>query len=84
VRWRDECPVCRGTGEIDPAVRHGISVFPRLEGLLRYMADKEADVSGQLVVELEGVHSPDRDFDADEGALLIVPTRVVGARPVEG
>jgi hypothetical protein len=83
VRWRATCPVCRGTGEIDPAVRHGVSVFPRLEGLLRYMERRKTSVDGQVVVELEGVHSPDEDFDADEGALLIVPTRVVGVRPVD-
>ena len=83
IRWRASCPVCRGTGEIDPRVRHGISVFPRLEGLLRYMEQREADTSGQVVVELEGVHSPDEDFDADEGALLVIPTRIVRAEPLE-
>lgn len=82
VRWRATCPVCRGTGEIDPAVRRGVSVFPRPEGLLRYMRERDTEIDGQLLVELEGVHSDDEDFDADEGALLIVPMRVVNAGPL--
>ena len=79
VRWRARCPVCEGTGEIDPRIRRGISVFPRPEGLLAYMRRRETEVDGELLVELEGVRSDDEDFDADEGALLIVPTRVVSA-----
>jgi len=79
VRWRATCPVCRGTGEIDPALRRGISVFPRAEGLLEYMRRRDTEIDGELLVELEGVRSDDEDFDADEGALLIVPTRVVSA-----
>ena len=77
VRWRATCPVCRGTGEIDPALRRGISVFPRAEGLLEYMRRRDTEIDGELLVELEGVRSDDEDFDADEGAVLIVPTRVV-------
>ena len=82
VRWKAACPVCRGTGEIDARVRHGISVFPRVEGLLEYMRRRDTDVDGSVLVELEGIHSDDADFDADEGALLIVPTRVVSVRPL--
>ena len=82
MRWSAECPVCRGTGEIDPRIRRGVSVFPRVEGLLAYMRRRDTDVDGSLLVELAGVRSDDEDFDADEGALLIVPTRVVSAKPV--
>jgi hypothetical protein len=83
VRWRATCPVCRGSGEIDARVRRGVSVFPRVEGLLRYMLDRDTDFEGKVVVELEGLHSDDTDFDADEGALLVVPTRVAGTRPID-
>jgi hypothetical protein len=34
-------------------------------------------------VELAGERSPDEDFDADEGALLIRPSRVVDTRPLD-
>lgn len=83
VRWRDTCPVCDGAGEIDPATRRGVSVFPRAEGLIRYMLDREIDLDGQALVELEGVEADDRDFDADRGALLVVPTRVRGMEPLD-
>jgi len=78
-----ECPACEGTGEIDPAIRRGISVFPRAEGRLEYMRRRETDIDGELLVELEGVPSEDEDFDADEGALLIHPTRIVDVRPLD-
>jgi hypothetical protein len=83
VRWRARCPVCEGTGEIDPRIRRGISVFPRPEGLFAYMRRRETEVDGELLVELEGVRSEDEDFDADEGAMLIVPTRVVSTKRLE-
>ena len=82
MRWRATCPVCDGTGEIDSRIRRGISVFPRPEGLLAYMRKRETTIDGELLVEVEGVRSDDEDFDADEGALLIIPTRVVAARPI--
>jgi hypothetical protein len=34
-------------------------------------------------VELEGEQSPDEDFDADEGALLVRPTKIVDTRPLD-
>jgi hypothetical protein len=40
-------------------------------------------MSGSVVVELEGRESDDVDFDADEGALLVYPTRIVGVRAAE-
>jgi hypothetical protein len=76
VRWEDECPVCRGSGEIDGSPRHGVSVFPTAEGLYHYMLSTEADLDECLVVEVEGEPSEDVDFDADQGALLILPTEI--------
>jgi hypothetical protein len=34
-------------------------------------------MDGSLLMELEGRESDDPDFDADEGALLVFPTRIV-------
>lgn len=57
-----------------------MSVFPDEEGLYRYMLRRRAKFGGALLVELEGELTNDQDFDADEGALLIKPTRVVDVR----
>ena len=83
IRYQDECPTCEGSGEIDDSCRDGISVFPDEDGLYRYMLKREADLDGCRLVELEGEQSPDEDFDADEGALLIRPTRLVDVRELD-
>ena len=80
VRYVDECPACEGSGEIDDSEREGVSVFPDEDGLYRYMLRREADLDGSKVVELEGEPSEDEDFDADEGALLVRPRRIVDVR----
>ena len=58
-------------------------MFPDEDGLYRYMVERGADFEDCVVVELEGRESDDEDFDADEGALLVIPTEVLGARPVD-
>jgi hypothetical protein len=84
LRYEAECPVCEGSGEVDDSSRDGISVFPELDGLYRYMIKRDADLDeGCTVVELEGRNSEDEDFDADEGALLVHPTGIVEVRPVD-
>ncbi len=83
LRYKDECPACEGSGEIDDSAREGVSVFPDEDGLYRYMLKRDADLSAAVLVELEGRESADQDFDADEGAVLIRPTRVVDRRPVD-
>lgn len=80
VRYWSECPACQGSGEVDDSCRDGVSVFPDEEGLYRYMLRRRAKFGGALLVELEGELTNDQDFDADEGALLIKPTRVVDVR----
>ena len=80
VRFEGECPACQGSGEIDDSERDGISVFPDEDGLYRYMRKRDANLDGSVLVELEGEPSQDEDFDADEGALLIHPTRIVDVR----
>ena len=77
VRYRGECPACKGEGEIDDSSRDGVSVFPDEDGLYRYMLKRDADIDGSVLVELEGEPTKDEDFDADEGAVLVRPTRIV-------
>ena len=76
VRWGGQCPVCRGTGRIDGRPRHGVSVFPTSEGLYHYMVETGGDIEDRLVVELEAQPAGDVDFDADHGAMLVVPTAI--------
>ena len=83
VRWEDECPVCRGTARVDGKPRHGVSVFPTLEGLYHYMLASEADVDGCVIVELEADPAQDVDFDADQGAMLVIPTRILDCASVD-
>ena len=78
VSFRAECPACGGSGEIDDSERRGVSVFPDEDGLYRYMIKRDADLDERCkLVELEGEQSGDEDFDADEGALLVRPRRIV-------
>jgi hypothetical protein len=80
VRYWGECPACGGSGEVDDSSREGVSVFPEEEGLYRYMLRRRGSLDGALLVELEGEPTGDEDFDADEGALLVRPTRIVDVR----
>jgi len=78
VRFEQTCPACEGSGEIHRTQRRGLAVFPSREGLYRYLAWKnDASVEGKVVVELEGKLSEDYDLDADHGALLVFPDRLV-------
>ena len=76
-RYEADCPTCGGTGEVDDSERRGVSVFPDEQGLYRYMRKRGAEIDDACLVELEGEPSPDQDFDADEGAMLIIPRAVV-------
>jgi hypothetical protein len=78
LRYMDTCPACEGSGEIDDSSREGVSVFPDEDGLYRYMIKRDADLNDSCqLVKLEGEQTQDEDFDADEGALLIRPRRVL-------
>src|SRR3954447_10473700 len=84
VRYEQTCPACEGGGEIHRTRRHGLPVFPSREGLYRYLAWKsDAGVEGKVVVELAGELSEDRDLDADHGALLVLPDRVVSVERLD-
>jgi hypothetical protein len=77
LRWDDTCPSCEGTGEITRVKRSGVSSFPTAAGLRRYLAERDEDLSGDVFLEMEGELSTDRDLDADEGAILLFPRRIV-------
>jgi hypothetical protein len=83
VRYRETCPVCLGDGLIEHTRRRGVAVFPTREGLYRYLAERGARVEGKVVVELEGRLSDERDLDADAGALLVHPERLVEVLPLD-
>lgn len=83
VRYRETCPACLGSGQITHTRRRGIAVFPTRGGLYRYLAERDADLEGKVVVELEGRLSEERDLDADAGALLVHPQRIVAIQPLD-
>jgi hypothetical protein len=83
VRYRETCPACLGQGQITHTRRQGIAVFPTRGGLYRYLAERNADPEGKVVVELEGVLSEERDLDADAGALLVHPQRILAIQPLK-
>jgi hypothetical protein len=83
VHFQGVCPACEGSGAIDRTERRGIAVFPARAGLYRYLAERDADVDDRVLVELEGELSGDAELDADAGALLLHPTRVVAVRPFD-
>jgi len=79
--WREMCEVCRGDGEVED-VRRGVSVCASIPVLAQYLADREWGRAA-VVVELEGAMSDDADHEADEGADLIIPTRIVAVYSLE-
>jgi hypothetical protein len=60
-----------------------VSVFPTLEGLYRYMAEKGTEADGSMIVELEAMRADDLDFDADQGAMLVIPAAIVSSTPAD-
>jgi hypothetical protein len=60
-----------------------VSVFPTLEGLYRYMIVKHADLDDCVTLELDAIRADDLDFDADQGALLVIPTAILACHPVD-
>jgi hypothetical protein len=83
VRYQETCPACLGSGQITHTCRQGIAVFPARGGLYKYLAERDADSAGKVVVELEGRLSDERDLDADAGALLVHPERIVAIQPLD-
>jgi hypothetical protein len=60
-----------------------VSVFPTLPGLYHYMLSSGADLDGCVVLELEAAPSGDVDFDADQGAVLVIPSAVRACHKVD-
>jgi hypothetical protein len=83
VHFEGVCPACEGGGQIDRTKRRGVAVFPSRAGLYRYLAERDADVAGRVLVELEGELSGDGDLDADAGALLVHPRQIVSVGPFD-
>ena len=83
MRWEDECPVCRGTGQVDGERRHGVSVFPTIEGLYRYMLASDAEVDDCLILEIDVDPAGDVDFDADQGPMLVIPQKILSCAAVD-
>jgi hypothetical protein len=83
VRYQDVCPTCEGSGVIDNTTRRGVSVFPSLPGLYRYLVEREAELDGAVFLELAGKLSGERDLDADAGALLVRPTEIVARHDID-
>lgn len=83
VRFRETCPACLGDGEIDHTVRRGVAVFPTREGLYRYLAERDDELGGKVVVEVAGELSEERDLDADTGALLVLPSAILAVDPLD-
>jgi hypothetical protein len=83
VRYQETCPCCMGSGVINHTRRRGVAVFPAREGLYRYLAEKGGSLERKIVVELEGEPAEERDLDADTGALLVRPSRIVAAQPLD-
>ncbi|HWH23722.1 MAG TPA: hypothetical protein VNW68_02390 [Candidatus Limnocylindria bacterium] len=79
----DVCPACEGDGCIDRTRRDGVSVVPSADGLYRYIGKRGGGDGGCVLLELEGELTHDLDLDADAGALLVRPTRVVAVHPFE-
>ena len=70
------CGVCDGRGERED-VRAGTSCCRTLEDLRAYLSGRSWTRKGCVVVEIEGREGPEEDWDADEGAVLLVEARIV-------
>lgn len=57
-------------------------MFPSVRGLYSYLEEREVDLGGCVVIELEGELSEERDLDADAGALLVRPTRIIARHQI--
>lgn len=80
---RIHCDDCAGQGRVED-LRSGVSVCRSLADLAEYLSERGANLTGDVVVVLDGEPSDDDDHDADApgSPILIHPTAVVEILPV--
>ncbi|VEI04091.1 Uncharacterised protein [Acidipropionibacterium jensenii] len=66
------------TGELVEDVRYGVSACESIEDLAAYVAQTGVGGDNPVIVEFEAELADDDDHDADLGAVLTWPTRIVG------
>jgi hypothetical protein len=49
----------------------------------RYIVEQGGDLDGFVILELEATLSGDLDLDADRGAVLVIPERILAREPVD-
>jgi hypothetical protein len=79
----DTCPSCSGFGCIDKSEQEGVSCCQTIAGLIEYFRSREAAIDEHVIVEMIGVETGERDYDADAGAVLIRPTTIVSITPLD-
>jgi hypothetical protein len=75
------CDTCGGEGQVED-VRRGVSCCRSLDDLRAYFRDRGASLCGDTLLVLEGELSDDEDHDAADGAVLVLPRRIVRTSPV--
>lgn len=73
----EPCEICNGDREVKDNTRHGISCCESLQQLENYFETRSADLANVVVVAFEGRESDEEDWDADEGAVLVFPSKIV-------
>lgn len=76
------CKACGGEGWVED-VRHGVSACLTLDDLKAYFLSRGADLEGTVLIEMEAEMAEDEDFDADAGAVLVIPYEIVRVTPIE-
>jgi hypothetical protein len=75
------CDDCRGAGYVEDTERRGgVSCCRTYEELMTYFGRRDAALEDTVLVVLEGAESDIEDFDAEEGAVLVRPARIVKVR----
>ena len=67
---------------VEEDVRSGVSVCRSLEDLVKYFAGSGVPL-GDLLVEVDGYASDDTALDADQGEMLIFPTKIISVTPID-
>lgn len=75
------CENCRGEGYVED-VRRGVSCCRSIDDLREYFSGRGANFEGDVLIELDGDLSRDEDWDAADGAVLVLPTRIVGVATI--